>query len=246
MTATHGEHVSKVEISKLEKTLINRVSQLTKPTLFDVVVSEDELQYSVRALMKLASDDYSFVSSYYQQVSRVPYHTLVPFVEIIGWDEDVSDGVVKMKLDESTIHQIESIISETQLVGRHLTIDGVFKLPLVDQAKTFGSVALGILLSLIVRACQDDEEYLYFASAYVRKVFSNRKPLILKLYYVPLNMVYVVNPDEYSHLSCYSEMAITVTFDYRGITSDGFGASIKDRTINNQRTVSDETLDECR
>jgi hypothetical protein len=246
MNTTHGEHVSKVEISKLEKTLINRVSQLTKPALFDVVVSEDELQYSVRALMNLAADDYSFVRSYYQQENGVSYHTLVPFVEIIGWDEEISDGVVKMKLDESTIRHIESIISETQLVGRHLTIDGVFRLPLVDQAKTFGSVALGVLISLIVRACQNDEEYLHFASAYVKKVFRNRRPLILKLYYVPLNTVYVVNPDEYSHLACSSEMTITVVFDYRGITSDGFGASIKDRTMNNQRTGSDEALDECR
>lgn len=246
MNSTRDEHVSKVEISKIEKTLMCRISRLVKPDLFDAVVSDEVLQYSIKNLMNLATDDYHFIEAYYDNYDETGFYRLMPFVEIINWKENIHSSNVKMELTKSSTDYIESFISEAQLAGRHLTIDDVFKLPLYNQAKAFGSIALGILISLIVSAFRIDKSYYHYVSAYVKKVFINKEPLVLKLYYVPVNVGMVEDPSSETQLSCYSERTITVTFDYRGVTTEGVSNSISRERDNNQRTVSDEILDECR
>jgi hypothetical protein len=240
MNSTHDEYVSKVKISKVEKTLINRISQLLKPALFDVVVSNGETQYSARSLMKLASKDHVRVENNFKQLApNNGYYRLVPFVEVINWDEDVSDGIVKMNLDSETSDYIESIISETQLTGRHLTIDDVFTLLLADQAKAYGSIALGILISLVASICYINDTYYHVLTSYVKKVFRDKRPLVLRLHQVPLNKVYVEDPYQYSNLWCHSEETITITFDYRGITSSGFSVPCLEKSTDYQK-------DDCR
>lgn len=177
------ESFQELKINKFDKTVLQRLSRLTKSFIhkldggaYHQVCIREELARSLQFYINHRPTFINIPESLYG-------YGFIPFFEVIHWNEDVSGQAANVKVDAFTADVLKALSHNASLEGNYLTIDNC-DFGSITECDLLGNYALGAFLAYLAELYRAQCGTVEICSGTFERFIDRGDCIIVRLYLV--------------------------------------------------------------
>lgn len=236
-----------VEMRKYEKTLLQRLTRLSKSSIYDSGYDDSD-GYGLRFLMSEGIKSIKLLELGISDVEGCSSDSVIitPLSRIVRWDEDINPGRAKIRLNSGDADALEGLSRNLSLEGCHLTIDDK-AIGRMDQPTIYANIAIGVFLTylLMLFACEETM-HLKLIAQDCKRILKPGDEIVVELFLVRQSEQTCLSnlTDGPKEITPYCYKVFTFSSDGLKMANGGIGKSLsheyeREQEIGQRRIVND-------